>query len=308
MPLLDDSMTNETDRIRYPDFLIIGAMKSGTTTLAFDLETHPHVEFPGGKEIGDLQSENVLSEAGRARYGQYFSKTPAHIKVGDAHPGYGYDVGLDVPGKAKELCGNDVRLIYIMRDPIRRAISHHTHFFQRGGSSSDANTDILNEDLFVDFGLYAQQLEGWLETFDRSNFLFLRFEDYISDRKSGYGQAIRHIELEPRLDLLTEEVLNQAENKRLPAFYNQMNQPRLQKLRSQLKKTVPPTLFNVAKRVLTRPAPAPPEIPSEKTLRYLYDRCSPELERLKELLGPEAPEWNLEETIESLLKKRAAKD
>ena len=300
-------MNEETERIRYPDFLIIGAMKSGTTTLAFDLDTHPHVEFPGGKEVGDLRRENVLSETGRDQYGQVFSKTPPHIKVGDAHPAYAYDVGLDVPGKAKELCGNDVRLIYIMRDPIRRAISHHTHLFQRGGSSSDADTDILNDDLFVDFGLYAQQLECWLETFDRSNFLFLRFEDYTGDRKRGYEHAIRHIDLEPRLDLMTEEVLNQAENKRLPAFNNQLNQRQLQKWRFRLKKYAPAALLNVAKKVLTRPAPAPPEIPSERTLRYLYDRYSPELAKLKDLLGPEAPDWNLEETVESLLNSKTVK-
>jgi hypothetical protein len=263
------------------------------------------VEFPGGKEVGDLRRKNVLSEAGRSQYGQVFSKASPHVKVGDAHPGYTYDLGLDVPGNAKELCGKDVRLIYIMRDPIRRAISHHTHLFQIGGTSSDASTDILKDDLFVDFGLYAQQLECWLEAFDRSNFLFLRFEDYMGDRNQGYEHAIGHINLEPRLDLLTGEVLNQAENRRLPAFNNQINQRQLQKWRSRLKKYAPPALLHVAKKVLTRPAPPPPEIPSERTLRYLYDRYSPELEKLKKLLDPEAPDWNLEETIESLLDKKA---
>ena len=300
-------MNEENEQIRYPDFLIIGAMKSGTTTLAFDLETHPHLGFPGGKEVGDLRREHVLSEAGRARYGHIFAKTPAHIKVGDAHPAYAYDVGLDVPGNTKELCGNDVRLIYIMRDPIRRAISHHTHVFQRGGSSSDADTEILNDDLFVDFGLYAKQLECWLETFERSNFLFLRFEDYTRDRRQGYEQAIRHIGLEPRPDLLTEEVLNQAENKRLPTFNNQMNRRQLLRWRSRLKTYAPSGLFKVAKKILTRPAPPPPEIPSERTLRYLYDRYSPELTKLQDLLGSEAPDWNLEETIESLLSEKAMK-
>ena len=55
-------MSEENPKLRFPDFLIIGAMKSGTTTLAFDLETHPEVAFPGGKEVGDLRRREVLSE------------------------------------------------------------------------------------------------------------------------------------------------------------------------------------------------------------------------------------------------------
>ncbi|MEE3327619.1 MAG: sulfotransferase [Myxococcota bacterium] len=294
-------MAEQTQQVRYPDFLVIGAMKSGTTTLAFDLDTHPEVGFPGGKEVGDLRRAEVLSEEGRAHYGRIFAGTPTHIKVGDAHPAYSYDLGLDVPGKARELCGSDVRLIYIMRDPIRRAISHHTHLFQRGGSTADADNDLRTDDLYVDFGLYAKQLECWLETFERSNFLFLRFEDYVRDRKQGYQSAVRHLGLEPRLEFLTEDVLNQAENKRLPAFNNRMDQRQLQQWRARLKNSLPAPLLSVARKMLTRPAPPPPDLPVESTLRYLYDRYSPELERLKELLGPDAPHWDLDETIDSLL-------
>ena len=298
-------MADETQKLRYPDFLVIGAMKSGTTTLAFDLDTHPEVGFPGGKEVGDLRRAEVLSEEGRNRYGRIFAGTPAQIKVGDAHPAYSYDVGIDVPGQTRELCGHDVRLIYIMRDPIRRAISHHTHLFQRGGASSDVDHDLRAEDLFVDFGLYARQLEGWLETFDRSNFLFLRFEDYVRDRKQGYQESIRHLGLEPRLEFLTEEVLNQSENKRLPVFNKRMDQRQLQRWRARVQKSLPSPLLDMAKKILTRPAPAPPKPPLESTPRYLYDRYSPEMERLRDLLGPGAPQWDLDQTIHSLLEKNS---
>lgn len=297
-------MSEEHQKLRFPDFLVIGAMKSGTTTLAFDLETHPEVAFPGGKEVGDLRRKEVLSPEGRNRYGRVFAGTPTGIKVGDAHPAYSYDVGIDVPGKTLELCGRDVRLIYIMRDPIRRAISHHTHLFQRGGASSDVDTDLRTDNLYLDFGCYARQLEGWLQTFDRSNFLFLRFEDYVRQRERGYESAIRHLGLEPRPELLTLEARNQAENKRLPAFNNRMDQRRLQKWRTQLQKNLPSPILDVAKRLLTRPVPRPPAAPLEGTLRYLYDHYSLEQEKLDTLLGPDAPQWNLDETVGALLDEK----
>ena len=294
-------MGEEKPELRFPDFLVIGAMKSGTTTLAFDLESHPEVAFPGGKEVGDLRRPEVLTQEGRAHYGRIFAGTPEQIKVGDAHPAYSYDVGLDVPGKTLELCGPDIRLIYIMRDPIRRAISHHTHIFQRGGVSSDIDTHLRTDNLYLDFGSYAQQLECWLETFHREHFLFLRFEDYVQDREEGYKRAIRHLGLEPQPERLTLEARNQAENKRLPAFNNRIDQRKLQRWRAELQKYLPSPLLNTAKRLLTRPVPPPPPLPLEDTLRYLYDHYSLEQEKLKELLGPDAPEWNLDETVDSLL-------
>lgn len=299
-------MTIPTDRLRFPDFLIIGAMKSGTTTLAFDLQTHPGVDFPGGKEVGDLRYEDVLREPARSRYGKIFANTPSNIKVGDAHPSYGFDMGLDVPGKAHELCGEDVRLIYIMRDPIRRAISHYSHIYQQGGTTGTADTELRNHDLYVDFGLYARQIRFWLDRFKRENFLFLRFEDYVKDRKVGYEQAIDHLGLESRPELLKDEVINQAEGRRLPVFHKLLPRKFVQKSHRGLLDLVPGPLRAGLKKALTRAAPAPPRPPQEETLLYLAGRFAPDLDHLKDLLGEQAPQWDLDHTIEKLLDERAA--
>ena len=52
-----------------PDFLIIGAMKSGTTSLYADLKTHPSIFLPEDKEPSCLASDEVLTDAGQAPYG-----------------------------------------------------------------------------------------------------------------------------------------------------------------------------------------------------------------------------------------------
>ena len=53
--------------MRLPDFLIIGAMKSGTTGLFFDLCSHPRVFLPENKEPTRLASDDVLTTEGRQK-------------------------------------------------------------------------------------------------------------------------------------------------------------------------------------------------------------------------------------------------
>ncbi|MAI79474.1 MAG: hypothetical protein CL917_11070 [Deltaproteobacteria bacterium] len=293
-------MSNQHSNLRYPDFLIIGAMKSGTTTLAFDLETHPQITFPGGKEVGDLVSQDILTDEGRMNYGNVFSETPKEILVGDADPRYTYKKSVDTARNALQICGKDLKLIYIMRNPIKRAISHHTHFYQRGACSADASKELLADDLYVDFSRYAYQIQFWLEHFDRKNFLFLQFEDYVSDRKAGYERVVRHLGLEPQPDFLNETILNQAKDKRLPTVAHRLPGPLVRKLRSIAPRALPKPILETFKKLVSRPAPPPPKAPNKETLRQLACRFSPDLEQLKSLLGEEMPHWDIEKTIEEL--------
>ena len=57
-----------------PDFLIIGAMKAGTTTLYRDLMTNPAIFFPSEKEKSHLLRDEVLTEAGRRDYEKLFRR------------------------------------------------------------------------------------------------------------------------------------------------------------------------------------------------------------------------------------------
>lgn len=51
---------------RLPDFLVIGAMKAGTTSLFFDLSANPAIFFPEDKEPHRLANDRALTSAGRA--------------------------------------------------------------------------------------------------------------------------------------------------------------------------------------------------------------------------------------------------
>ena len=101
-----------------PTFLIVGAMRSGTTTLARQLGSHPEVFMAAEKEVHffDLHhDEGVDWYAGR------FAGGAREREIGEATE-YMHDgcprrrMGAELP---------DARLIVILRDPVSRAYSHY---------------------------------------------------------------------------------------------------------------------------------------------------------------------------------------
>src|SRR5690606_18597197 len=120
--------------LRLPDFLIIGAQKAGTTTLFRDLETHPQIAFSYHKEPHSLCYDQVLTPRGQRRYSDYF----VHIKpgqiCGEASTGYTrFPQFQGVAERALRVLGPDLRLIYIVRNPVDRVVSHHHHSVSEKG-------------------------------------------------------------------------------------------------------------------------------------------------------------------------------
>jgi hypothetical protein len=109
-----------------PNFLIIGAQKSGTTTLAKYLRTHPQVFLSPGKEVHYF---NRYYHRGIDWYKGRFSGATTEDAVGEATPTYMY---FDrVPQRMAEVIP-DARLIAILRNPVDRAYSHYWHQRSRG--------------------------------------------------------------------------------------------------------------------------------------------------------------------------------
>ena len=111
------------------DFLIIGAQKSGTTSLFKYLVEHPSLYIPQEKELPYF-SYDELNANGIDRFlDKYFPKAQNAQQWGTVTPQYMYDPV--VPDRIKfEL--PKVKLIAILRDPVERAISHYKMNVRRG--------------------------------------------------------------------------------------------------------------------------------------------------------------------------------
>src|SRR5690606_39103208 len=105
------------------DFLIVGAAKSGSTSLYRDLLRNPAIVFPAGKEPEGLAFDAVLTAAGLAAYAAPFARAqPAPEQfAGDASQRYTIRPHYDrCAERALRVLGPQARIIYIVRNPIER--------------------------------------------------------------------------------------------------------------------------------------------------------------------------------------------
>lgn len=172
-----------------PRFLIIGAMKAGTTTLYEDLAHVPGLYLPPEKEPEDLAFPEVETPAGRARYAAKFAACPPGALAGEASTAYAKRPTYEgVARRAHAILGEDLKIIYLTRDPVRRIVSQHHHLWGLSLEQRPLNQAVLEDETYVAYSRYAWQLEPWRALLPASQILTLSFEDYIADRMACLGR------------------------------------------------------------------------------------------------------------------------
>lgn len=160
--------------------LIVGAMKSGTTSLFELLAQHPEIAACKEKEPSYFNQENA-PEAGWEEYLSLWDWDPdRHTIALEGSTSYAkapWEEG--VPKRIHRATANaDFRFIYMMRDPIRRMESQVRHGLYAGwGKSLDEGL----EPYVVDFTRYAMQADRFMEHFPRDSILLLTLEELESD-------------------------------------------------------------------------------------------------------------------------------
>jgi hypothetical protein len=172
-----------------PHFLIIGAMKAGTTTLYEDLTRVPGLYLPPEKEPEDLIHPEVETDAGRAAYAAKFAGAPEGAICGEASTAYTKLPTHDgVADRARRVLGPEVKLIYLTRDPIRRIRSQYHHLWGLGIEQRPMNRAVLEDETYVAYSQYARQLAPWREAFGEAQVLVMAFEEYLADRPAALAQ------------------------------------------------------------------------------------------------------------------------
>jgi hypothetical protein len=198
-----------------PDAMIIGAMKSGTSSLHYYLTQHPQVIAPLRKEVHYF---DLNFGRGEAWYRANFGRAGQGGLNLDSSPYYLFHP--QVPQRAHALVP-DARLIVLLRDPVRRAYSHYWHERDKGReplSFEDAiaaEPDRISRDherlvrgeierseahqyfSYLARGRYAEQLERWLRVYPREQLLVLRFEDLAQEPLPVLYGALRFTGLPP---------------------------------------------------------------------------------------------------------------
>lgn len=285
-----------------PDFLIIGAMKSGTTTLYHDLASQPAIcmstikepsvliRLPDARKAAAYYRRLFLPTRGRSaeastprRFGEastLYSQLPRH-------PG--------IPARARELLGPDLRFIYLVRNPVERAISHHHHEYAFGNCGPDVDAVIRSDTTAVDFGRYAMQLEAWVDEFGSTAGLVIRFEDYVRARETTMGQLGTFLSVPIDVSRIqADRAFNQSSEGRVPGRLRPLVRSDLYRL--WLRRAIPERFRQRLREMITPPAPERPRRPRIDTIDYLIERLAPDAERLAGMVGWKAPIWDFEAT------------
>jgi hypothetical protein len=191
-----------------PNFLIIGAMKSGTTALYYYLEQHPEIYMSSVKEPNFFSSQEQENAADTVThigaYQHLFRGGSGKKAIGEASHSYLYESGA-----AAEIRRYipEAKLIAILRNPIDRAYSHFLHMVRSGTESVDDFGQALQEVVgsiskertFQDYigrGLYYDQLERYFRTFPREQVRVYLYEDLSDAPISTVQDAFRFLKVD----------------------------------------------------------------------------------------------------------------
>jgi Sulfotransferase family len=177
-----------------PNFLIIGAMKAGTTAVYHYLRQHPQVYMnPKLKEprffcyegktlqFGGPLSERVYSAIinNIEDYRAYFRGATDEAAIGEASVEYLY-----IPGTEKRIRAYlpDVKLIAILRHPVDRAYSSYNYLVREGLEKYDEPERIRQNWSppwhYLQVGFYYPQVKRYFETFDREQVRIYLYDDF----------------------------------------------------------------------------------------------------------------------------------
>ncbi|MEM8781489.1 MAG: sulfotransferase domain-containing protein [Planctomycetota bacterium] len=290
-----------------PDFLVIGAMKAGSTSFFVDLNAQPGIYVPEDKELGVLYHHADPADAARA-YAEEFAKAPADKKLGDCTTGYSkLPETAGLAERARAVCGRDCKIIYIVRHPIDRLLSHYHHMYSKGMewtlaesldfAMSGGDGQVTTMTGLVDYSCYAMQLVPWREAFGADHVMVIQFERYVKNRSAVLREACDFLGVEMRVEPDASKAMNASDGK--PKVINRFGQVRDSRLyRSVVRPVMPDGMkqWLMHKLIPT----APPRL--RKMDRANFERvreCFEEDQRqLAAMCGWDGPPWDLERFVD----------
>lgn len=159
-----------------PDYVILGAMKCGTSTLAAQLGAQEGLFMTTPKEPNFFSDDDVYGR-GMGWYEALFDAARTGDLRGEASTHYTklptypqtlarFDAALEAP-----------KLIYMIRDPLKRAVSHYMHEWSQGVITCPLGDALTRHPEIIDYGRYAMQIAPWAARYGTDHILVLSLEE-----------------------------------------------------------------------------------------------------------------------------------
>lgn len=302
-----------------PNFIILGAAKSGTTSLYKYLSQHPNIYMSSQKELNffafdgeHFNSDGAADREGKQRYNylkkisitniqayqEQFEGVKNEQAIGEASPLYLYS-----PRVAPRIYRYqpNIKLIAIFRNPIERAYSHLAYQIARNHESiTDFDLVVKQEPItvnniwygsrhYVRLGYYYSQIKRYYELFEPSCIKIYLYEQLVNKPQEMLKNIFNFLEVDSTFLPNTKIKYNQSVIPKNRKLHNLIASP--SPLKSSLKKKLSPRLIevitNLKKRNLVKVTPSlKPE--TEKYLRSIYRE---DILQLQDLIQQDLSHW-----------------
>lgn len=300
---------------RLPNFLIIGAAKSGTSSLYYWLRNNPDIHLSTPKEPHFFEDEY---ERGTDYYWEtYFADGwRGQRLIGEVNPAHLFLPY--VPSRIRETVP-DARLVAILRNPVERAFSNWWMHHSTGGERLDFDSalcanqrsieqgDSLHDPAieplwranirgrndfrrrlpllvrpYIEAGHYAIQLERYAQYYSRSRICVLLYEDYLQNPRGTARRLFEFLGLDPGIAHGTPARENVALSRFSQPFFRLSH-------RLQLQRVLPRKLLAVGRTALSRVGGRP--VMSAAARDWLRQHYEPHNRRLERFLGCDLRHW-----------------
>ena len=274
-----------------PNLIVIGAKKAGTTSLYHYLASHPDIWMPQEKELDFfVAGRNWPRGAGWYRR-QFDAAAPVR---GEASPNY--TALPQHPGVPERMASviPDARLVYLVRDPIERLVSHHHMAVATGRERRPlaAATANLSESVYVAQGRYWMQLDPYLRHFAPEQVLVVDQDELGRNRAAALRRVFGFLGVD------AEFVSQDFDEVHFPAMARRRRRPVAKAILAldqtvgnersyQARRRVPARIRTMLTVPLERPALEPA---LRARLEQLY---APDAARLREQTGLRFESWSV---------------
>jgi hypothetical protein len=302
--------------VNLPDFLVVGAAKSATSSIHHYLDQHPEIKMPEIKEpwfFSFLNNPPSYTSPGKLNdvvsvlddYVKLFENASPEQKIGEASPSYLYTYRDSINNIQSIYPAEDfakLKIIISLRDPVRRALSQYWTFTRKAQEpltfEEAIKINVISQRLksnwnifydYIGFGHYYEQVKAYLDTFGEDRVLILLYDDIQDDAVNVCRTIYKFIGVDPdfRPDL-------ERQHNSLSGETSLMWLPRILKSTNPVKRIlascIPENirksiLRSLGKRFLKRP-----DMPNELRLR-LMNLYSDDIARLEKLIHRDLGNW-----------------
>jgi len=270
--------------------LIIGSMKSGTTSLFRYLAEHPELAASRLKEPNFFSRDNTWSKGIRWYQDLFPWEEGVHKRALEASTGYTRMPFLPDPTERMAATGWDFRFIYVMRDPIGRIESHLRHGRSRGWDYTTGTLSTGVHDKLIAITRYATQLDPYVARFGRDSVLLLLHEDLREQPQVVVRRTCEFLEIDPEYSFQgLGKSHGTGDRTVLPSWYTRIRSwPAVKRLSGLI-----PRKRWIARQVMRANVAQPLRL-SEEVRSSIAEQLRDDVRRLRDDYGVDVSGWSIE--------------